>query len=542
MNHQTDIIVIGGGPAGSTVAALLADAGWGVTLFERDQFPREHVGESLIPAAVQTLRRLGVKAELDRRGFLRKRGTTFVWGSGQEPWTVYFVEGNPLAGFSYQLHRPEFDELLLQTAARFGVRVHQRAAVAGVLRDGDAVVGVTASIDGAAPEEWRARLVIDASGQAGVVARALGLRQWDADIRNMAVYGYWQGSDRLPGIDAPNTLVEAFEEGWIWHIPLHTGQVSVGAIIDSAAYERHRADWRGAYHRLVGRSRVAAGLLRSARFVGGPHLVRDWSYTASRYWGPGYLLLGDAACFIDPLFSTGVHLAMQQANNAAACANAWLRGDVSADEAFGLYESEYREEYQDLRQIVLLMYASAQQPVESVFWGARRILGLPDGFDARRAFLRLVSGRQRLGFEANPLTRMDLPDHLRHEMSAVEREVADHLATLPTPAEGDAGHPLLGAVLARDASTTVEQKYLVAGDTLRRGYVVRSGLNPRGVPADPFTVEAVLPLADGSRTVRDIVRAAVAGSPAASAPADAPAILRTLYELYRYGALKVVAP
>src|SRR5215212_2446819 len=184
-----DVVVIGGGPGGSTAATMLARQGHRVTLFERERFPRAHIGESLLPATVPILEALGVREEIERAGCLRKFGATMVWGRDPEPWSWYFRETNVRYPHAYQVWRPEFDQILLDASRAAGVEVREATPASAVrFEDGRAVGVVTA--DGV----WvDADHVVDASGQRALVGRALGLRRWDRNFRNMAVYGYFEG-------------------------------------------------------------------------------------------------------------------------------------------------------------------------------------------------------------------------------------------------------------------------------------------------------------------------------------------------------------
>ena len=550
--EQADVVVIGGGPAGSALSTLLAMSGRSVIQLERETFPREHIGEALIPSAVPVLERLGVKEDMDERGFLRKRGTTFIWGDNQEPWTVYFVEGNPSAGYSYQLDRPEFDQMLLDNAEKNGVRVFREHEAMEAVMDGDRVSGVTVRCRNSGKTfEAHGQFVVDASGQWRVLAERLGDRIWDSVIRNMAVYGYFADAGRLPGIDASNTLVEGFDDGWFWAIPLHSGVLSVGAILDVDEYKRLQSSgtWTEALQGKIAKSHKVKELLEGATMVKGPYTIRDWSYQSNKYWGDGLILLGDAACFIDPLFSTGVFLGMQHAEILTSCLNSIMRGDMSETEALDYYEREYRAEYGDLRQICLAMYGGASAPRNTVFWNARKIQNLPDKVSARSAFARLIAGRERRGFELNPLTRLDLPDQMSEDLNDFEQSLRSRIALindadltgkasriLKESTEIDDSHVFQSAVLTVDPTMELEQRPLVEGDYLIRGYVATTKLNPRGISVKPLDAEKVLPFVDGERTVREVADLVINAHP----EINRDYAVKALANLYWYGACEVV--
>ena len=315
-----DAVVIGGGPGGSTAATLLARRGWRVALLERERFPRPHVGESLLPASMPVLEELGVLDKVESAGFPRKWGATMLWGREPEPWSWYFKETNRTYPHAYQVWRPTFDKILLDNARDAGVHVCEGCQVTGV----DVVTGQVNSLDyrtddgskGVIESEW----VVDASGQSAILGRALGLRRWDERFRNMAVYGYFEGSERLPKPDESNIFIESYSDGWVWNIPLWRGLSSVGIVVDSEQGATGIAGngVEGFFRRQLGSTSLSRKMLSNARLTDGPQVVKDWSYTSTETVGDGWILVGDAACFVDPLFSSGVHLAMMSAVMAAA--------------------------------------------------------------------------------------------------------------------------------------------------------------------------------------------------------------------------------
>lgn len=318
--ERADVIVIGGGPGGSTAATMLARKGLRVLLLERERFPRDHVGESLLPATVPILEELGVLDAVEHAGFLKKWGATMVWGSDPEPWSWRFSETNERYPHSYQVSRPEFDRLLLENSRTHGVDAREGRRVLEVLFEGEQATGVRYATEDGAEQTAHASYVVDASGQNALLGHALGLRRWDDFFQNLAVYGYFSGAERLPSPDETNIFIESQPDGWCWTIPLHTGVASVGVVLDSET-ARRRLDESPPERLLldqIAQSPRTAALLRDAELVDGPHVVRDWSYVSDEVVGDGYILVGDAACFVDPLFSSGVHLAMSSGVLAAA--------------------------------------------------------------------------------------------------------------------------------------------------------------------------------------------------------------------------------
>ena len=227
------VVVIGGGPGGSTAATMLSRQGHRVVLLERDHFPREHIGESLLPASIPVLEELGALPAVQQAGFLQKWGATMIWGKDLSPWSWYFKETNQRYPHSYQVSRPEFDQILLDNSRKAGVEVKEGHRVTQVIFDDGRAVGVRCESATGESKEIPASFVVDASGQGGLIARQLALRQWDPFFRNLAVYGYFAGAQRLPEPDDTNIFIESYPQGWLWTIPLHTGVVSVGAVVDS---------------------------------------------------------------------------------------------------------------------------------------------------------------------------------------------------------------------------------------------------------------------------------------------------------------------
>jgi halogenation protein CepH len=386
-----DVVVVGGGPAGAVAATLLADAGHRVTVLERERFPRYHIGESLLSATLPILDAVGVTERIERHGFLRKPGGTFLWGRQREPWSFWFREDPGGRPYAFQVVRAEFDQLLLDNAREHGADVREEHAVVAV-DTGGPVRRVTARARDGREIVLTPRFVVDASGQSALVGRTLGLRQFNEFFKNLAVFGYFRGAERLAGELANHILSAAFADGWFWYIPLHDGTMSVGAVVDARRWREHAAaDPEGTYRGLVARCPEIADRLRGAELVSPVRVVRDYSYTSARFWGPGWLLAGDAACFIDPVFSTGVHLACLAAFVGARAVDAVLGG---ADEAATLaaFEAAYRGAFERYLRFLYFFYDHNEDP-DSYFWTARRILAhVPDALSARETFVRLISG------------------------------------------------------------------------------------------------------------------------------------------------------
>ncbi|RKT55464.1 halogenation protein CepH [Saccharothrix australiensis] len=398
--EHVDVVVVGGGPAGSTVATLVARRGHSVALLEKERFPRHRIGESLLPATVHGVcRLLEVSDEVARAGFVVKRGGTFRWGAAKDPWNFLFAVSPRLAGptsFAYQVDRMRFDEILLRNAARHGVDVREECPVGAVLRDGDGrVAGVRCTDRDGVTRTVRARYVVDASGSTGRLWTAVGApRHYSDFFKNIAVFGYFHGGGRLPGPDRGNILCAAFDEGWCWYIPLSDELTSVGAVVHRTRAAEVSADRGRALRDLVGRCDIVADLLSPAtRVEEGAHgqvrVRKDYSYATGRFHADGVLLVGDAACFVDPVFSTGVHLATYGALLAARSINSALSGEVPEPVAMAEFEGRYRREYGVFYEFLTAFY-DMQQHEGTYFWQARRASGIGD--TDLEAFATLVGG------------------------------------------------------------------------------------------------------------------------------------------------------
>ena len=231
-SDKVDILVIGGGPAGSTAASMAAKSGLSVKICERSKFPREHVGESLLPASIAILEELGLKEAISNAGFLPKYGATMVWGKDETPWSWRFSETNKRNIHSYQVSRPIFDEILLKRSAELGVLVEEESSVGKIMID-DSNRGAVVINKNGQQYFQPAKFIVDASGQSALLARNLNLRQWDENFQNLAVYGYFTGAKKLPIPDENNIFIESYENGWVWTIPLNADITSVGAVVDS---------------------------------------------------------------------------------------------------------------------------------------------------------------------------------------------------------------------------------------------------------------------------------------------------------------------
>ena len=501
------IIVIGGGPGGSTAATLLARQGFDVTLFEREVFPREHVGESLLPASIPILETLGVIDEIEAAGFTPKYGATMVWGRDPEPWSWHFAETNATYPHAYQVWRPTFDQMLLDNAGRNGVSVRQGCRVVDAAVETDESPNVTIESSEGTRETHRVDWIVDASGQNGFLARRLDLRTHDEFFRNLAVYSYYRGADRLPEPDAGNIFIEAYEHGWSWAIPLPDDVMSVGLVVDAA--------WGGSqltdqpteefYREQLAMTGRTAAMLSEAEIIDEPRVIRDWSYTAQRLVGDGYILVGDAACFIDPLFSSGVHLALSSAVLASAYVTSALRDPEMREPAAEVYTQLYMQQYHQFREMAALFYAS-NRTSDSYFWEARRITQTTDDVSPREAFIAAVAGQPPQGYERVVLEKGEAPSDFVEGVAAVESERArrdTEMSRLIDSAWPNLS-PMLDAVPTLAEGISLARKPVVGDGQFEWGAVMSSPARPQGAPIS-MLVAALASRIDGRRPVRSLL-------------------------------------
>ncbi|MGH2633413.1 MAG: NAD(P)/FAD-dependent oxidoreductase [Tepidiformaceae bacterium] len=505
-----DVVVIGGGPGGSTAATMLARKGWSVRLFERERFPREHVGESLLPASIPILEELGAMPAIEAAGFLPKWGATMVWGASPDPWSWYFRETNIKHPHSFQVWRPQFDQILLENSRAHGVDVREGQRVVDVLFDHGRAAGVLMAVDGR-EETVPARFVVDASGQAGLLGRKLGLRRPDEQFRNLALYAYFEGAERLPAPDETNIFIESYSDGWAWVIPLHTGQASVGFVVDSKAGQAAiaRAGVEAAYAEQVNRAPHASRMLRAATQAAPAKVIRDWSYVSEEVAGDGYVLVGDAACFIDTLFSTGVHLALSAGVLGAAYVTTALKDPGMREAAGRSYKDLYFQQYGLFRELARLFYAT-NRTVDTYFWEARRILNVDDSMTPRSAFIRAAAGQPPKGYERMVFEHGEAPPEFVEGISALEGERAarqQHIAAVP---EAGRAAALLATIPVLAAGVSVERRAVLAEGEFAWGMVITEPGRADHVPVSPFVAQLVAAI-DGQAPLDVLVERVTAG-------------------------------
>jgi flavin-dependent dehydrogenase len=340
-NWSYDVVVIGGGPAGATVGALTVQRGRRTLVLERGKFPRFHIGESLMPESYWVFRRLGMLDKLKRSPFVKKYSVQFVNASGKESQPFYFDEMNPHeCSQTWQVVRSEFDEMMLDNAREQGAEVWEEANVTDVhLEPSDTddlprATGVTVSRAGQPPVRINAKIVVDATGTNALLSRKLGIRTTDPKLRKASIFAHYKGGVRDEGKNEGATLVVSLpnQDGWFWYIPLHDDIVSVGVVADpDFLFAKDRGTPEQVLDEEIARTSWMAARLASAERVSEIHVLKDFTYRSTRVAGDGWVLVGDAFGFLDPIYSSGVFLALKMGELAADAINeAFDKNDLSA--------------------------------------------------------------------------------------------------------------------------------------------------------------------------------------------------------------------
>jgi flavin-dependent dehydrogenase len=354
-----DVVVIGGGPAGSTVSALIAQRGYRVQLFERERFPRFHIGESLIPETYWVLERLGMLPKMQRSHFVKKYSVQFVNSAGRESAPFYFWDNKPHeCSQTWQVVRSEFDQMMLENAREHGVDAREGVRVHEVLFEGDRAVGVRIKAEEGSFEDVRAKVVVDASGQNGLLMNKLRLRVWDPILNKGAIWTYWEGAYRDTGRDEGATLViqTGNKKGWFWYIPQHDNIVSVGVVAPFDYLFKGRGPYAQTYDEEVERCPGVKERVAGATRATGYFATKDYSYRSKQVAGNSWVLVGDAFGFLDPLYSSGVLLALKSGELAAdAVVEGLEKGDTSQAQ-LGKWGSGFNEGVDRMRRLVCEYY------------------------------------------------------------------------------------------------------------------------------------------------------------------------------------------
>ncbi|KAJ6553090.1 putative halogenase [Mycena capillaripes] len=443
---STDILVIGGGPAGSFAAAALAREGFEVTLLERDHFPRYHIGESMLPSCRPFMRFIGAEQKVIDFGFCVKVGAALKFNQTKREGYTDFINPDPNKA-AWNVTRADFDEILLRNATENNVRVIEGISVNSIKfseeNDKQPVAAVWKSDTGSVGE-LKFKWLVDASGRNGIMStKYLKNRKFNTALRSVAFWGYWTGAEMYaPGTSRENaTWLEALtdESGWAWFIPLHAGKVSVGIVLKENSSKEKKAGLYGPdvntqhYHNQLKLVPGVQKLLATATFLGEVKSAGDYSYSASAYAGPNYRIAGDAGAFIDPFFSSGVHLAFGGGLSAASSIAASIRGQCTEEEAIRFHNEKTGTSYTSAyRQIT-----SQSVPVLSDI--------NEDNFDRAFDFIRpVIQGAADTDPTVTEKMLQSTMDFCEQALGSTDPEMHEEVAKrVPAPLMADNG-PIMG--------------------------------------------------------------------------------------------------
>src|SRR4051812_37665963 len=360
MSEHYDTILIGAGPAGSCAAAILAEYGHKVLVLEREKFPRYHIGESLIPFTFGPLKRIGMIPKMKKSQFVKKYSVTFVQPDGRRSQPFYFFNryDRETIAQTWQVLRSEFDQMLLDNAREKGAEVREETTVNRLLMEGERVVGVEVTDKSGRTYEVRAPITLDCSGKEAFTSNKLGWRMRDPYLNKIAVWTYYKDSKRGEGVDEGDTTVAYVpDKGWFWHIPQHDGMTSVGIVAEGKYLTRDGVkDPKAIFHREVEENLWVKDRLSAGQSTGEYFITSEYSRHSRYCAAPGLLLLGDALAFLDPVFSSGVMLALKTGTVAAEEIHKGIVANDLSPAQFANYGKTMRTSVENMRKLVYAFY------------------------------------------------------------------------------------------------------------------------------------------------------------------------------------------
>ena len=373
---QCDVLVIGGGPAGSTISTLLSEKNWKVVLLEKDNHPRFHIGESLLPMSLPIFDKLGVKDKDEKIGML-KMGAEFVSQYHNNSKVTYYFKGarDKSHPYAYQVRRAEFDHILLTNSKDKGVQVFEEVRVTDVDLNSNGTRLVTAENGTGEPVKWKARYVVDATGRDSFLAKKLGTRRNNRSHNSSAIYSHFENVERLQDDDEGNISIYWFDDGWFWMIPLRDGTMSVGAVCLPAYLQNCKNDLDKFLWNTISRSPDISRRMKNARMTIKTKATGNYSYYSNHLVGKNHILIGDAFAFIDPIFSSGVHLAMTSAIHAIDVIEATLNESIKLPFIKREYE---RKSKQGLKTLSWFIYRMTQPAMRNLFMAPRNVFGIEE--------------------------------------------------------------------------------------------------------------------------------------------------------------------
>jgi FADH2-dependent halogenase len=391
--HLYDAIVIGGGPAGSTFGTMMARMNRSVLVLERDHFPRFHIGESLLPYMARLLDQLGLLEQAKQQGFVKKRGAEFTDVEGNFRRVDFAAQGKGWVPDTFQVERAHFDQFLLEHAMDSGAEVLQEAKVKQLLFKGEQVIGVEYEKNGETRRVY-ARYVVDASGRFGVIARQFKLRKVNERLKMVAVFRHFDQFDEAnnPGVEG-DIQIGSHKDGWVWAIPIRDDAISIGTVTHITNLKQSTPkDIFETYHQRIPR---IVQRIQGARPITDYQVESDFCYHADQIVGPGWLMIGDSGCFVDPIYSGGVYLAMVTGIKAAETVDQVLNEEKAEAEAMKWYSDFYKTGYDCYFRLIYAFY-------ESGFSFKKYLESIPVEFDEAWSH-RLLCGD--FWSRQNPLTQ-----------------------------------------------------------------------------------------------------------------------------------------
>jgi geranylgeranyl reductase family protein len=360
-SNNYDVIVIGGGPAGSTVASILSREGCKVVLFEKEKFPRHHIGESLMTDTYWTFQRMGFLEKLKSSAFTQKYSVQFANQAGKESHPFYFFEAvHNESAVTWQVTRAVFDKMLIEHAAEQGADVHQGVAVKQVLFDGDKATGVEVVMHDGVRHTFYAKVIVDATGQSAMLSNKFRWRVRDPKLKKAVLYSYFKGAHREKDLNGGATLVlrtPKGSEGWFWYIPLENDITSVGVVANPDYLLKGRGqDLAKIFNEEIQKTEACRRRVAQGERVDKIYSILDYSYRSKKNAGDGFIIIGDAYGFLDPIYSSGVLLALKMAELAADAIHDAFRHDDFSAGRLGQFQSKLDRGIESMRKLVYAFY------------------------------------------------------------------------------------------------------------------------------------------------------------------------------------------
>ena len=361
MNDHYDCLVVGGGPAGSTTAALVAEAGFSTLLVEREKVPRFHVGESLMPETYWVFKRLGVLDKMKQSRFVKKMSVAFVSHSGAESNPFFFKDHDDReCSQTWQVERAEFDKMLFDNAAEKGADCYDETRVLDVLMEDERALGAKLQVPDGSQREVRAQVVVDATGQQALLANRLGLKVEYPELKKAAIWGYYRNARRDPGDHGGATIImhTRMKESWFWYIPLQNDITSIGVVGDRDYLLKDRGTTEEVFEDELVKCPALVDRLMHAEMTSDFRVAKEFSYKTTQHAGDGWVLVGDAWGFIDPIYSSGVYFALKSGEHAADAIIEGLRSRDTSAAQLGGWLDEFQAGTMLIRKLVDAYYTN----------------------------------------------------------------------------------------------------------------------------------------------------------------------------------------